>query len=503
MISHTGAALIIGVWRYRDPLWGDLPSIEDNIDTLAQGLAPHFQTVRTVKNPPTDPLRSELRNFIVGSSYRGVKRLFVYYGGHGFTDFNQSSRTNDGYITGTDTPAYDPNNPVAVSEALSFQEIDSMNRESRAVQVLMAFDSCFSGSIFMTRMTNLTPRREDAERARILLNLPSRFFITAGGPNDEVPANSPFAALILRGLSGEADFYGIGLVTAEDLGIYIKRNMGIYSGRPMNPQSGPIRDVNLSRGQFIFLTAQSAADIALRAAPPTNDAPIIRSFIIFFDWNTSTLTNKAKERIQEAAVNFMRSSYTTLEVNGYTDTATASQFSKQYAVDLTKKQAQAVAAELIRNGVPRSAVVVRGFGATHLLVPTAAGVREPQNRRIEIILQSSQSVAADSAALVDVKLAGDWHASLDSGVSINMKISPNGAWSSETLQQNNVLRQMKGIYTQTPSGNGMGTIVFTPIQVSSKNSAPVQTETDQYELSNNGQQLKLTSAGDTMVFKKR
>jgi hypothetical protein len=150
MLSHTGEALIIGVWKYQDRLWGDLPSIEDNVGTLSQGLAPHFQTVQTLKNPTTDTLRRKLRDFIVGSSYRGVKRLFIYYGGHGFTDFNQSSRVNDGYITGMDTTAYDPNDPKAVSEALSFQEIDSMNRESRATQVLMAFDSCFSGSVFMT-----------------------------------------------------------------------------------------------------------------------------------------------------------------------------------------------------------------------------------------------------------------------------------------------------------------------------------------------------------------
>ncbi|MBV9736053.1 MAG: OmpA family protein, partial [Acidisphaera sp.] len=48
---------------------------------------------------------------------------------------------------------------------------------------------------------------------------------------------------------------------------------------------------------------------------------------------------------------------------------------------------QSVAAELVRDGVPRNAITIQGFGETHPLVPTAKGVREPQNRRVEIILR--------------------------------------------------------------------------------------------------------------------
>jgi OOP family OmpA-OmpF porin len=46
-----------------------------------------------------------------------------------------------------------------------------------------------------------------------------------------------------------------------------------------------------------------------------------------------------------------------------------------------------VSAELVRLGVPQSTIAIMAFGDTHPLVPTAAGVREPQNRRVEIILK--------------------------------------------------------------------------------------------------------------------
>ena len=50
------------------------------------------------------------------------------------------------------------------------------------------------------------------------------------------------------------------------------------------------------------------------------------------------------------------------------------------------RRAQSVKAELIRDGVPATAIDTQGFGETHPLVPTGPNTREPQNRRVEIIL---------------------------------------------------------------------------------------------------------------------
>jgi outer membrane protein OmpA-like peptidoglycan-associated protein len=51
------------------------------------------------------------------------------------------------------------------------------------------------------------------------------------------------------------------------------------------------------------------------------------------------------------------------------------------------RRAQTAAAELVRNGVPRQEITIKAFGETVLLVPTGDGVREPQNRRVEIIIR--------------------------------------------------------------------------------------------------------------------
>ncbi|MGH7154208.1 MAG: OmpA family protein [Acetobacteraceae bacterium] len=131
---------------------------------------------------------------------------------------------------------------------------------------------------------------------------------------------------------------------------------------------------------------------AFNVAPPPVPAPApvaapapapARSYLVFFDWDKATLTDRARQIIHEAATNSTHVQYTRIEVNGYTDTSG----SPQYNMGLSIRRANAVAAELVRDGVPRNVIAIRGFGETHLLVPTGPGVREPQNRRVEIIIR--------------------------------------------------------------------------------------------------------------------
>jgi OOP family OmpA-OmpF porin len=127
-----------------------------------------------------------------------------------------------------------------------------------------------------------------------------------------------------------------------------------------------------------------------QAAPPPPPAPVAapapapsRSYLVFFDWDKATLTDRARQIIKEAADNSTHVQYTRIEVNGYTDTSGAPAYNQRLSV----RRAQAVEGELVRDGVPQSAITIQGFGDTHLLVPTGPGVREPQNRRVEIIIR--------------------------------------------------------------------------------------------------------------------
>ena len=115
---------------------------------------------------------------------------------------------------------------------------------------------------------------------------------------------------------------------------------------------------------------------------PTSDVPQ-RTYLVFFDWDRADLTNRARQIIAEAATASTRVQTTRIEVQGNADRSGSPAYNQQ----LSLRRARVVAAELVRHGVPSGEITVQGFGDTRPLVPTAAGVREPQNRRVEIILR--------------------------------------------------------------------------------------------------------------------
>ncbi len=134
--------------------------------------------------------------------------------------------------------------------------------------------------------------------------------------------------------------------------------------------------------------AFGAAPAAAAAAPAPAPAPVIkaeeaRTYLVFFDWDKADLTARARQIIADAAGASQRLAVTRIEVAGHADkTGTAA-----YNQGLSMKRAQAVAGELVRLGVKKDAIAVSAFGDTKPLVPTADGVREPQNRRVEIVLK--------------------------------------------------------------------------------------------------------------------
>ena len=117
------------------------------------------------------------------------------------------------------------------------------------------------------------------------------------------------------------------------------------------------------------------------AQPPA--PPEARTYLVFFDWDRADLSARARQIVAEAAAASQKVQTTTIEVNGYTDLSGTAAYNQRLSV----RRAQSVEAELVRDGVSRSEISIHGYGESNPLVPTAKGVREPQNRRVEIILK--------------------------------------------------------------------------------------------------------------------
>ena len=129
-------------------------------------------------------------------------------------------------------------------------------------------------------------------------------------------------------------------------------------------------------GQYKFAppvpTAQPSAPQA--ATPP--------SFMVFFDWDSSALSEASLNVVRQAAGAYKSKGSARVRATGHTDTSGP----EAYNMALSLRRANTIKNALVREGVPAAAIQVIGRGEAGLLVQTADGVREPQNRRVEIVV---------------------------------------------------------------------------------------------------------------------
>jgi outer membrane protein OmpA-like peptidoglycan-associated protein len=122
--------------------------------------------------------------------------------------------------------------------------------------------------------------------------------------------------------------------------------------------------------------------VAPAAVPAPPPPPSRRVFLVFFDWDRDTITPQGNAILQQAANAYRSGAPVQIQVTGYTDRSGSPGYNQR----LSERRANNVARALAGMGVPRNQMAVSGRGENDNRVPTAPGVREPQNRRVEIVL---------------------------------------------------------------------------------------------------------------------
>ena len=193
----------------------------------------------------------------------------------------------------------------------------------------------------------------------------------------------------VRGLALTAEYRFIGLL--DPLQAVTLRS---YSG----PAGSEVREGNERLGNVFHHSILFGLRYAFNSAPPPppGPAPVMapapaaaRTYLVFFDWDRAELTARARQIVADAAQNAMHVRTTRLEIDGYADSSHAlpGRSGQDYNLRLSLRRTDAVRAELVRDGVAAAAIQVHGYGDTRLLIPTGPNVREPQNRRVEIIVR--------------------------------------------------------------------------------------------------------------------
>jgi OOP family OmpA-OmpF porin len=110
-------------------------------------------------------------------------------------------------------------------------------------------------------------------------------------------------------------------------------------------------------------------------APPAD-------YIVFFGWDSAKLTDSARTVLNTVAQQARESGIRTFQVIGHADRSGPAAYNRT----LSLRRADAVTAVLIRNGFRRDDIVTLAKGESDPLIETGDGVREPQNRRVKILL---------------------------------------------------------------------------------------------------------------------
>jgi outer membrane protein OmpA-like peptidoglycan-associated protein len=147
--------------------------------------------------------------------------------------------------------------------------------------------------------------------------------------------------------------------------------------------TNPGQYTNNNLSVMLGLTYKFGAPEAAPPPPPAAAPATTPSFMVFFDWDRSDLSQQAMQTLQQVASAYKQRGSARVVATGHADRSGPD----DYNMALSLRRANAVKNALVSNGVPATAISVVGKGETQPLVPTADGVREPQNRRVEIVLQ--------------------------------------------------------------------------------------------------------------------
>ena len=123
-----------------------------------------------------------------------------------------------------------------------------------------------------------------------------------------------------------------------------------------------------------------AHSMAAPAAPQVAAAP--ETFIVYFDWDSDAVDRSGDRVIDEAVTAANSLGIADFSITGHADRSG----SDDYNLNLSLRRADNVKAALVARGVDEAGISVAGRGEAEPAIVTDDGVREPANRRVEIIL---------------------------------------------------------------------------------------------------------------------
>ena len=137
-------------------------------------------------------------------------------------------------------------------------------------------------------------------------------------------------------------------------------------------------------GLALLVTAcgESTQNMSLQQPPPAPPPPA-KSWMVFFDTNSTTLSQQGSMTVTEAANVAKSMANSRVGVTGFTDTDGSPAYNQQLSI----RRADSVKKALVSNGIAPQAITVNGSGESGLLIETPDQTKNEKNRRVQIVVQ--------------------------------------------------------------------------------------------------------------------
>ncbi|MBI1899161.1 MAG: tetratricopeptide repeat protein [Acidobacteria bacterium] len=285
-----GYALVVGIGEYRNlPETGQLRYSERDAEAIysilisPEGGNFRFENVHKLIGPKATlaNLKHELETWLPGIA-REDDRVFIYFAGHGFV------RGGKAYLA-----PYDIDLSRIASSGYPMDTLGNVigSRVKAKWKVLLT-DACHSGAI--------NPDADVQAINRSLMDLNKSLFSFTASRDRERSFESPdwggghgiFTYYVVKGLEGQAEESGDGIVTADELAEYVRRNVREATGGKQNPVS--------ERGSFDpnMLLAYVPSSRKPGAPPPPKEGTLIITtnmdgVEVFIDGKSHGVVNKS------------------------------------------------------------------------------------------------------------------------------------------------------------------------------------------------------------------
>ena len=133
---------------------------------------------------------------------------------------------------------------------------------------------------------------------------------------------------------------------------------------------------------LVTACGESTQNMSLQNPPPAPPPPT-KSWMVFFDTNSTTLSQQGSMTVTEAANAAKSMANSRVGVTGFTDTDGSPAYNQQLSV----RRADAVRKALVSNGIAPQAITVNGSGESGLLIETPDQTKNEKNRRVQIVVQ--------------------------------------------------------------------------------------------------------------------